>query len=106
MIILEQFLADQGGSTQQWVKRHQPKSVEDALRLAKDYMVAETELPKQEKSGVTTFPGWAEGGYKGKRMEVTKLLSREFHNREPQEILLPLQGEGTSGPVLSPEAAF
>lgn len=72
-IILEQSLTGLGGSTQCWIRQHQPKMVEEALHLAEDYVTAEVEGegPKKECSGGTGMMQCSEGSGKGRRGEGT-----------------------------------
>lgn len=60
LIILDQFLTDLSGSSQRWVQRHQPKTMEEVLRLAEDYASAEGEgeIPKQDLAGGPTSGIW------------------------------------------------
>lgn len=53
LIILEQFLMDLRGSSQRWLWCHQPKTLEEALWLAEDNVLAEGEgeIPKQDQAG-------------------------------------------------------
>lgn len=85
LIILEQFLTDLGASAQQWVKKHQPKMVEEALKLAEDYVITEAkgDSHKRECHGPSYVLSQAEGGQKGKRSEIVRAPSREFCNGEP-----------------------
>lgn len=65
-IVLEQFLTDLGGISQCWVRQHQPKMVEEALHLAKDYVAAEAEGkgPKKKRSEGTGMMQCLEGSSK------------------------------------------
>lgn len=78
-IIPEQFLNDLGGNIQHWVKRHQPKITEEALRLAEDYVLAEMEgeAPKKERPGETGMEQHLEGPSKGRRGEGLGLPSQK-----------------------------
>lgn len=88
-IILEQFLTDLGGSIQCWVRQHQPKTVEEALRLAEDYVTAEAEGegPKKEHPGGTRMRQHAEGPSKGRRGEVTRPTGQEPRGWDVKDII-------------------
>lgn len=93
LTVLEQFLADLGGSTQCWVRRHQLKNVEEALCLAEDYVMAEGEGPKKECPGKTGAGSHLEGPSKGKRGETTQVMSRESWGWDAREITCCQCGE-------------
>lgn len=73
LIVLEQFLTDLRGSTQCRVRWHQLKMVEEALCLAKDYIMAkaEGEGPKKERLGGAGIGQHPEEPSKGKRGDMT-----------------------------------
>uniref|UniRef100_A0A7M4EAK3 SCAN box domain-containing protein n=1 Tax=Crocodylus porosus TaxID=8502 RepID=A0A7M4EAK3_CROPO len=41
LVILEQFIKNVEVNTQKWVKRHQPRSLAEALKVTEDYLVEE-----------------------------------------------------------------
>lgn len=78
-ILLEQFLNDLGGNTQCWVRCHQPKTMEEALRLAGDYVTAEIEgkAPKREQSSGIGIGQCLETTSKGRKEEVLRQPGQE-----------------------------
>lgn len=50
----EQFLTDLGEETEKWVWQHQPQTMEEALRLAESFMVAEEDVRRGKLTKVMT----------------------------------------------------
>lgn len=61
MLLLEQFLVDMEESTQRWLKRHQLKFSNNALRLAEDFVVAEGEVYQEKPPKPTHILAVKEG---------------------------------------------
>lgn len=95
-IILEQFLTNLGGNTQHWVRRHQSKTMEEALHLAEDYVTAkvEGEAPKKEWPGGTGMGQRLKGpSSMGRRGEGPRLPSQESRAWDARDIICYRCGE-------------
>ncbi|KYO27768.1 hypothetical protein Y1Q_0005313 [Alligator mississippiensis] len=73
--LLEQFLVDLEQNTQRWVRRHHPKTSQEALQLAEGFDCAQNEIP-QDKPGtlMSTKPNKRRGDQEG-RTPTQVLLS-------------------------------
>lgn len=90
LVVLEPFMMDQGAQSRGWSGDNCPKSVEEALQLAEDYMVADAkgDNPRREKGTGTPQNMRTEGGQRVRRgggstpkphMQGQKLGSQRAH---------------------------
>lgn len=81
LIVLEQF-------TQKWVKRHEPGSMAEALKLAGDYMAAEVDIEpvKRERVGNAGPSNRLGNKNRGMKSESWKPGVQENKCWEPKEV--------------------
>lgn len=89
LIVLKQFLMDLGSNTQRWVWRHQPKTVEEDLQLAKVYAAAkgEGDTPRKERPGGSVMGPQQTGPSQERRGENAQNPGRESRAWDPRKIV-------------------